>query len=105
MTSQSGPGADGSERLLNLACGTGQISFALKDRFVEIWAVGQVIAPASKQPWTRYGSVGTRGERRADRAVPPLPDKPGPTDVRGHRDQPGRNASQRSRHASGHSLK
>jgi ubiquinone/menaquinone biosynthesis C-methylase UbiE len=34
-------GADGSGRLLDLGCGTGQISFALRDRFAEVWAVDQ----------------------------------------------------------------
>jgi SAM-dependent methyltransferase len=34
-------GADGTGRLLDLACGTGQLSFALHARFAEIWAVDQ----------------------------------------------------------------
>jgi len=34
-------GADGSGRLLDLACGTGQVAFALSDGFAEIWAVDQ----------------------------------------------------------------
>jgi SAM-dependent methyltransferase len=34
-------GADGLGRLLDLACGTGQITFALHDRFAEVWAVDQ----------------------------------------------------------------
>lgn len=34
-------GASGSGRLLDLACGTGQVSFALRDRFAEVWAVDQ----------------------------------------------------------------
>jgi SAM-dependent methyltransferase len=34
-------GADGTGRLLDLACGTGQITFALHDRFAEVWAVDQ----------------------------------------------------------------
>ena len=34
-------GADGTRRLLDLACGTGQVSFALRDRFADIWAVDQ----------------------------------------------------------------
>jgi SAM-dependent methyltransferase len=34
-------GADGAGRLLDLACGTGQISFALHRRFAEVWAVDQ----------------------------------------------------------------
>lgn len=34
-------GADGTGRLLDLACGTGQLSFALQDRFAEVWAVDQ----------------------------------------------------------------
>jgi SAM-dependent methyltransferase len=34
-------GADGSGRLLDLACGTGQLTFALQDRFAEVWAVDQ----------------------------------------------------------------
>jgi SAM-dependent methyltransferase len=34
-------GADGAGRLLDLACGTGQITFALHGRFAEVWAVDQ----------------------------------------------------------------
>ncbi len=34
-------GADGTGRLLDLACGTGQLTFALHARFAEIWAVDQ----------------------------------------------------------------
>jgi ubiquinone/menaquinone biosynthesis C-methylase UbiE len=34
-------GADGTGRLLDLACGPGPISFALRDRFAEVWAVDQ----------------------------------------------------------------
>lgn len=34
-------GADGTGRLLDLGCGTGQICFALRDRFADIWAVDQ----------------------------------------------------------------
>jgi len=34
-------GADGTGRLLDLGCGTGQITFALHDRFAEVWAVDQ----------------------------------------------------------------
>ena len=34
-------GADGDGRLLDLACGTGQVAFALRDRFAELWAVDQ----------------------------------------------------------------
>jgi SAM-dependent methyltransferase len=34
-------GADGTGRLLDLACGTGQIAFALHRRFAETWAVDQ----------------------------------------------------------------
>jgi SAM-dependent methyltransferase len=34
-------GADGTGRLLDLACGTGQVAFALAARFAEIWAVDQ----------------------------------------------------------------
>jgi SAM-dependent methyltransferase len=34
-------GADGSGRLLDLACGTGQLTFALHDRFAQVWAVDQ----------------------------------------------------------------
>jgi SAM-dependent methyltransferase len=33
--------ADGTGRLLDLACGTGQIAFALHGRFAETWAVDQ----------------------------------------------------------------
>ena len=34
-------GADGTGRLLDLACGTGQVCFALRGRFAEVWAVDQ----------------------------------------------------------------
>jgi SAM-dependent methyltransferase len=34
-------GASGRGRLLDLACGTGQLAFALRDRFAEVWAVDQ----------------------------------------------------------------
>jgi SAM-dependent methyltransferase len=34
-------GADGSGRLLDLACGTGQVAFALSAGFAEIWALDQ----------------------------------------------------------------
>jgi ubiquinone/menaquinone biosynthesis C-methylase UbiE len=34
-------GADGQGRLLDLACGTGQLAFALHDRFGEVWAADQ----------------------------------------------------------------
>ncbi len=34
-------GADGRGRLLDLACGTGQVAFALSPAFAEVWAVDQ----------------------------------------------------------------
>jgi SAM-dependent methyltransferase len=34
-------GADGTGKLLDLACGTGQLSFALRARFAAVWAVDQ----------------------------------------------------------------
>jgi SAM-dependent methyltransferase len=34
-------GASGQERLLDLACGTGQLAFALRSSFTEVWAVDQ----------------------------------------------------------------
>jgi SAM-dependent methyltransferase len=34
-------GADGTGRLLDLACGTGQVAFALRGHFAEVWAVDQ----------------------------------------------------------------
>jgi SAM-dependent methyltransferase len=34
-------GADGTGRLLDLACGTGQVAFALSGSFAEIWAIDQ----------------------------------------------------------------
>jgi SAM-dependent methyltransferase len=34
-------GADGAGRLLDLACGTGQLSFVLRARFAEVWAIDQ----------------------------------------------------------------
>jgi hypothetical protein len=62
--------ADSSGRLLHLACGTGQISFALQDRFAENGAVDQVMAPTSRRPWTRYGPVGLLRGERSRRKVP-----------------------------------
>lgn len=34
-------GSDGTGRLLDLACGTGQVTFALRGSFAEVWAVDQ----------------------------------------------------------------
>ena len=34
-------GASGQGRLLDLACGTGQLAFGLRDRFAQVWAVDQ----------------------------------------------------------------
>jgi SAM-dependent methyltransferase len=34
-------GASGQGRLLDLACGTGQLAFALRSSFAEVWAVDQ----------------------------------------------------------------
>src|SRR4029077_8195344 len=34
-------GADGGGRLLDLACGTGQVAFALSPGFAEVWALDQ----------------------------------------------------------------
>jgi SAM-dependent methyltransferase len=34
-------GADGTGRLLDLACGTGKVAFALRNSFAEIWAADQ----------------------------------------------------------------
>jgi ubiquinone/menaquinone biosynthesis C-methylase UbiE len=34
-------GIEGGGRLLDLACGTGQIAFALRDHFDEVWAIDQ----------------------------------------------------------------
>jgi SAM-dependent methyltransferase len=45
-------GADGTGRLLDLACGTGQVAFALRDSFAEIWATDQepdMIAVAARK--------------------------------------------------------
>ena len=52
----------GHGRLLDLACGTGQLAFALRDRFAEVWAVDQepdmVEAVAAKA--TALGAAGVR---------------------------------------------
>jgi SAM-dependent methyltransferase len=40
-TGADGTGADGTGRLLDLACGTGQVAFALARSFAEVWAVDQ----------------------------------------------------------------
>jgi SAM-dependent methyltransferase len=45
-------GADGTGRALDLACGTGQVAFALRGRFAEVWAADQepdMIAVASRK--------------------------------------------------------
>jgi SAM-dependent methyltransferase len=45
-------GADGTGRLLDLACGTGKVAFALRGSFAEIWAADQepeMIAMASSK--------------------------------------------------------
>jgi SAM-dependent methyltransferase len=39
LTCRAAPSGRG--RLLDLACGTGQLAFALRDRFAEVWAVDQ----------------------------------------------------------------
>ncbi len=51
-------GADGTGSLLDLACGTGQVSFALRMRFASIWAVDQepdMIRVASAKAGGRSG--------------------------------------------------
>jgi SAM-dependent methyltransferase len=45
-------GADGSGRMLDVACGTGQVAFALRESFAEIWAIDQepeMIAVAARK--------------------------------------------------------
>src|SRR5215469_1394588 len=45
-------GADGTGRLLDIACGTGQVAFALRSYFAEIWAADQepaMIAVAARK--------------------------------------------------------
>jgi SAM-dependent methyltransferase len=52
-------GTDGKGRLLDLACGTGQVAFALSADFAEIWAVDQepgMIAVAREKA-ARYGDA------------------------------------------------
>jgi SAM-dependent methyltransferase len=52
-------GADGTGRMLDLACGTGQVAFALRDCFAEIWAADQepdMIEVAARKA-AAYGSA------------------------------------------------
>ena len=53
-------GADGTGRLLDLACGTGQVCLALSGRFATIWAVDQ-------EP----DMIGILGEKAAEKAGAP----------------------------------
>ena len=62
-------GPSGHGRLLDLACGTGQITFALAERFAEVWAVDQepdmielVRAKAQAIPDTHVHAVAFRAE-------------------------------------------
>ena len=62
-------GPSGRGRLLDLACGTGQITFALAERFAEVWAVDQepdmielVRAKAQAIPDTHVHAVAVRAE-------------------------------------------
>ena len=60
-------GASGRGRLLDLACGTGQLAFALRSSFAEVWAVdqepGMVEVVAAKA-----AASGPRASRRWSRA-------------------------------------
>jgi len=62
-------GPSGHGRLLDLACGTGQITFALAERFAEVWAVDQepdmielVRAKAQAVPGTHVHALAARAE-------------------------------------------
>jgi SAM-dependent methyltransferase len=62
-------GPSGRGRLLDLACGTGQITFALAERFAEVWAVDQepdmievVRANARAIPATRVHALAAGAE-------------------------------------------
>lgn len=68
-------GASGAGTLLDLACGTGQISFALSDRFREVWAVDQeqdmVSAVREKAEAARIGHIRAVTSAAEDLSAPP----------------------------------
>ena len=67
-------GADGTGRLLDLACGTGQITFALHDRFAGVWAVDQepdmTAAVEAKAQAAGIGTIRTLTSSAQDLAAP-----------------------------------
>jgi hypothetical protein len=56
-------GTSGRGRLLDLACGTGQLAFALRDRFAEAWAVDVAAGWGGGPAKVATGSVGLRRDR------------------------------------------
>ena len=67
-------GASGRGRLLDLACGTGQLAFALRPSFAEVWAVDQepdMVGVVSAKADSDSGSwAGAGAEAGAGRVVP-----------------------------------
>lgn len=68
-------GADGTGRLLDLACGTGQLTFPLRDRFAEVLAVDQepemVAAVSQKAATAGAANVRAAVGSAEDLSVPP----------------------------------
>lgn len=71
-TSNTGP-ASNDGKVLDLACGTGQLTFALHDRFAEVWAVdqepGMVEVVAQKAAAAGIGNVRTTASAAQDLPV------------------------------------
>ena len=62
----------GRGRLLDLACGTGQLTFALRDRFADVWAVDQepdMVEVVAAKAAAAAGSGTGSGTRAGDRAA------------------------------------
>jgi SAM-dependent methyltransferase len=73
-------GADGTGKLLDLACGTGQISFALHGRFEEVWAVDQE-AEMIDVVWAKAAAAGIGNIRLVTSAAEELSAPPGTFDL------------------------
>jgi SAM-dependent methyltransferase len=65
-------GADGTGRLLDLACGTGQLTFALRRNFADVWAVDQEpgMAAVARQKAGSSGGVRVQVSAAEELAAP-----------------------------------
>lgn len=79
-------GADGSGRMLDLACGTGQLAFAVRGKFEEIWAVDQEpdMITVVRAKAEAAGATEIHAQVAAAESVPvPVPVPPGSVDLVG----------------------